>query len=185
MNRFNDVMIDLETLNTTPDSVILVIAAVKFSRRGKELSKDLPFFYKKVTIQSCLDKGLTISKDTQDWWDKQDPEIRKEAFGEPRVDLKTALVDFKKWIGKEEYIWSHGSSFDIVILNEALRRCGLKSPWKFWNHRDTRTLFDVAGIKNSDLPQGDKHNALADCHRQIAGVNMAYTRLRDNVVNNL
>lgn len=173
-----DVMIDLETLSTRPNAVILVIAAVKFNRTGKltEL-KEMDTFYLRIDINSCLRKAMHSSQDTRDWWNKQDKAIREEAFGQPREDLSIALRQFVEWFGDTEYIWSHGATFDIVIMNEAFRRCGLEAPWKFWNCRDTRTIYDIAGIRNNELPQAAKHHALYDCHRQIWGVKKAMNRL--------
>jgi hypothetical protein len=177
MNKM-DVMIDLETLSTRPNAVILVIAGVKFNRSGNltEL-KEMDTFYRRITIDSCLTWGMHTDSDTRKWWDKQDPEIRAEAFGEPREDLFVALREFIAWYGNSRWIWSHGATFDIVIMNEAFRACGMQEPWKFWDCRDTRTLYDIAGIRNNELPQLAKHHALHDCHRQIWGVKMAMKRL--------
>ena len=58
-----------------------------------------------------------------------------------------------------------------------MQDCKIETPWKFWNTRDTRTLFDLAEVYNTDLPQGSKHHALHDCHRQLAGLFLAFKRL--------
>ena len=173
-----DVMIDLETLSTRPNAVILVIAGVKFNRAGKitEL-KGMDTFYKRVEINSCTSRGMHTDEGTIKWWNKQSTEIREEAFGNPREELSTVLRQFIEWFGKSEVVWSHGATFDIVIMNEAFRRCNLEAPWKFWNCRDTRTLYDIACIRNNDLPQLAKHHALHDCHRQIWGVKISMKRL--------
>lgn len=115
---------------------------------------------------------------TRDWWDKQDPAIRNEAFeNNPRVPLKQALQEFTQWWRQSKYIWSHGATFDCVILNDAYTRCGLTPPWKFWDARDTRTLYDIAGVKNWDLPKNSKHHAVHDCYRQIVGVHKSMSKL--------
>ena len=176
----NEVMIDLETLSTRPHAVILVIGAVKFNRNSphQEL-KEMDTFYQKIEIETCKELGMHINKETQSWWDTQDEKIREEAFtSKPRYPLKTVLQNFIKWYGNAKYPWSHGATFDIVILNEAFERCGLSPPWKFWEHRDTRTLFDLARVWNKDLPQNLKHHALHDCYRQICGVKLAIKRLK-------
>jgi DNA polymerase III epsilon subunit-like protein len=173
-----DVMVDLETLSTRPHALILVIGAIKFNRNGKISNlKEMNTFYRRITISSCIEKGMHTDEGTRQWWNKQDPKIKEEAFGEPRTDLFTALRKFIEWFGESKWIWSHGATFDCVILKEAFLRCGLETPWKFWNERDTRTLFDVAGVQNSDLPQAQKHHALYDCHRQICGVKMSMKKI--------
>ena len=171
-------MIDLETLSTRPNAVILVIAGVKFNRTSKitELKK-MDTFYKRVEIDSCLIRGMHSDAGTRRWWDKQPAEIREEAFGNPREELSIVLRQFIEWLGESEIIWSHGATFDIVIMNEAFRRCNIEVPWKFWNCRDTRTLYDIAGVRNSELPKLARHHALHDCHRQIWGVKMSMKRL--------
>ena len=181
MNKM-DCMTDIETLSTRPNAVILVIAAVKFNRTGtiSEL-KEMDTFYKRVKIDSCTVRGMHTDEATRGWWNKQDPEIRAEAFGDsqesPREDISVVLRQFIEWFGESDVFWSHCATFDIVIMNEAFRLCGLEAPWKFWNCRDTRTLYDVAGLRNNDLPQVAKHHALHDCHRQIWGVKMSMKRL--------
>ena len=159
-------MIDLETLSTSCNAVILVIAGIKFNRNNPELKKE--HFYKKIDINSCLEKGMIIDEDTEKWWKKQNDIVRKEAFEGERIDLKTALQDFSIWYKKDKIncIWSHGATFDIPILSEAYRKCSMTPPWYFFQARDTRTVYDLGGIplgKNEN-----KHNALEDCKQQIS-----------------
>ena len=164
-----EVMIDLETLDTSPNSVIATIGAVKFNRN--EISDDIDDyekFYRRIDIDSCKEIGLTSSQDTLNWWDSQTKEARKEVFGKKnRVHIKKCLQDFKKWFKGCTKIWSHGDDFDCVILKNAFDKCGIVAPWKFWNTRDTRTLFDV---KNYRYNKKDyvcvEHHALHDAFCQ-------------------
>jgi len=191
-----EVMIDLETLSVRPDSAILIIAAIKFDRNEKwsQKAKLVPkeeqscrliegvagvhCFYKRIDLLSCLELGMRISPETQAWWSTQDENIRKEAFGpENRIVLKEALKQFSEWFGDSKLIWGHGDDFDCTILGEAYERCSMEKPWKFWNTRDTRTLFDLASVRMSDLPTENKHHALYDCYRQIIGVQLAIKKL--------
>jgi len=175
-------MLDLETLSTRGNATILIIAAIKFDRNaphGKLENADK--FYTKISLESCRNAGLHIEEKTILWWEEQDPDIRKEAFGEPREDLKTVLKAFKKWYGSADKIWSHGATFDIPILAEAYARCGMETPWKFWVARDTRTLFDLAGIQQKDLPSDNLHHGLHDCWRQIWGVKESLKRLKRRI----
>jgi len=178
-----EVMLDLETLSTRGHASILVIAAMKFDRNTNiskphaQISQNQ--FYAKISIDSCEKVDMHIDPKTVAWWDKQDSQIRNEAFGEPREDLKSVLVNFSKWYGNSKTIWSHGATFDIPILTEAYIRCGLEPPWKFWTCRDTRTLFDIANIKQEDMPNENLHNALYDCWRQICGVQESFRRIKN------
>jgi len=46
--------------------------------------------------------------------------------------------------------------------------------WKFWEVRDTRTLFDLAKV---DVRIEGKHNALTDAVAQAQAVQQAYSIL--------
>jgi len=173
-----DVMIDLETLSTRPNARILIIAAVKFNRTGvittearAEIPQDADTFYRRVDMTGHVDQN------TINWWNKQHPDIYNEAFKGVRTPLATALCDFITWFGNSQVVWSHGATFDIVILSEAFHSLNMTPPWKYWNCRDTRTLYDIAGVRNSELPQVNKHHALYDCIRQIWGVKTSMKRL--------
>ena len=178
-----DVMIDIETLSTRPNAAIVSIGAIKFSRHG-----DLPLldamnqFYVRVSRESCETCGMHVDPQTIEWWNKQDAEIRYEALENPndRLTIKDALTKLSEWFAGSQFIWGHGDDFDCVVLGEAFRACDMKVPWNFWNTRDTRTLFDIAGVRNSDLPANDKHHPIHDCYRQITGVKKALSKITIN-----
>ena len=64
--------------------------------------------------------------------------------------------------------WSHGSCFDLMIVDNIMRKLEIGVPWSYYDIRDTRTLFGF-GI-SAEMPQADKHHALHDTFRQIIGV---------------
>ena len=174
-----EVMLDLETLSTRPNAVILVIGAVKFTRKDNlQPLEKLDTFYKRITIHSCTKKGLRIDKNSLDWWKEQDKAIKYEAIDNPdRVSLEEALTEFKTWFGNCEKVWGNGDDFDCTILAKAYVRCNMEIPWKFWNTRDVRTLFDLGKVRKFDLPDINEHHALYDCYRQIVGVKRALKNL--------
>ena len=176
----SEVMLDLETLSTRSHATILIIAGVKFDR-NKGISKEIPSFYRRINVKSCEEKGMHIDPKTIQWWQDQDEQIRKEAFEGERIDIKQALQEFGEWFGKSDRIWSNGATFDIPILSEAYARCRLTPPWKYFQARDTRTLFELAGITSKDLPKENLHNALEDCRRQVWGVVESLRRLKEAI----
>lgn len=182
----SEIMVDLETLSTRSHAVILVIGAIKFNR-GEKWNKDFTYndlskkniFYKRINISSCIDIGLHTDPETEKWWNKQDKDVKYEAlYNKNRIDIKQALEEFTKWFSDSTYIWGNGSSFDISILGEAYERCNLDIPWKFYNVRDLRTLYDLGNVDSRSLPSNDKHHAIYDCFRQIVGLYMAF----DNII---
>lgn len=174
----SDIMIDLETLATTPDAAILSIGAVKFDPFGQELKEPaMESFYLRVDIDSCDQLGLVTSQDTLEWWAKQSKEAQDEAFGtEGRVDIVDAMNQLYKFCWGCKRVWSHGAGFDVVILETVFRKMRKGYPWSFWQVRDTRTIFDI-GI-NPDRPEVLAHHALHDAYNQAIGVQNVFRKLR-------
>ena len=181
-----DIMIDLETLGTGSDAMILTLAAVEFN---PETGGTKRMFYKKVDIDSYKPYTgcFTMNGSTLTWWMTKAPAAaREEAFSGERTSLKTVLEDFDAWLKSIQdtiRVWSHGSSFDISILTHSFTILGLEIPWQYWNIRDTRTLYDVAQVDLKLLPLTDdakrypEHHAIGDCLRQIEGVRKSYETL--------
>lgn len=163
------VMLDLETLGTTADSVILSIGAVLFDLDAREVAKD--GFYASISIDSNQDAGRRISEDSLLWWLKQ-PAAAQQVFHEAKVTLEDALTDLSDWLGHDNrFVWAKGPSFDIAMLEHAYKSFHMDPPWKFWNARCVRTYAALPGasaVKATDL--GAKHNALSDAYSQAEHV---------------
>jgi hypothetical protein len=178
--KMSDVMIDIETWSTAPNATILTIGAIKFDRKGGFLKPmgQYETFYVRVDPQSCEAIGCYTDPNTVKWWKNQSRQAQYEAIENPdKMPITEALTKLSKWIGNSRYIWANSPSFDCVILESAYERCGLEIPWKFWNTRDCRTIFDLSGIRKNTLPAGNEHYAVADCYRQIVGVKRALKKL--------
>ena len=171
-------MIDLETLDVAPTATILTIGAVKFDPNGDEINNpSCDKFYVKVDIDSCDELGLTVSQSTLDWWAQQSAEAQEAAFDPSgRVHIKDAIDQLYKFCWGANRVWSHGSAFDIVILEHVFNKIQKAVPWKFWEVRDTRTLFDL-GI-DPKRPPVLKHHALEDAWNQAVGVQNVYRSLK-------
>ena len=161
------VMIDLETLGTSPGSVILSIGAVAFDIPTKSLGQT---FYVNVCRQQAAACGLTSDPSTIAWWAGQSQEARDALLVDPVAPDAAcrAFVDYWRMTGAT-MIWSHGATFDIPLLEWMIRLSQPMVPWKFWNARDTRTIFDLAG-NGPDRSKGTHHNALDDAVNQAEAV---------------
>jgi len=173
-----DIMIDLETLNTTPDSTILTIGAVKFDPFGSEIKEPkMNSFYVKVDLDSCDRIGLTTNDDTIAWWANQSKEAQEAAFDpEGRIDIVDAFSQLYKFCRGAKRVWSNGACFDIIICEHVFRKIGKAIPWSFWEVRDVRTAFDL-GI-NPQRPPVTAHHALEDAWNQAVGIQNVYNTLR-------
>ena len=160
-----NVMVDIETLGTKPGSIIASIGAVVFCPKrgiGDEI-REL------VDIESAQSFGLTIDAPTISWWFNQSVGARNALFDGYRHDLPTALSNFSSFLGRLNSpvrMWSHGPSFDLVLLEFAYQAANITVPWLYNSHRDTRTLFDIAGVNLSDYRVGTHHDALDDARSQ-------------------
>jgi hypothetical protein len=163
------IMVDLETLGTTADAVILSIGAVKFDLETGVI--DDAAFYRSISVDSNLDKGRRISEDTLIWWFKQ-PAAAQAVFHEAKESLDTALIEFSDWVGSNDYpMWSNGADFDLPMMAHAYTQHGIEIPWEFWNSRCFRTYKNLPGAKGIRVePTGVKHNALSDAFQQAQTV---------------
>lgn len=183
-----DVMLDIETLGTTPGSVIFALGAVAFSPHRDPIA--WPEFYSVISIKSCLDAGLTKDQDTLNWWKAQAPEAREaltNAESPLAPDLKTVLQDFRgflrKLVSKKEelVVWGNGSDFDNVLVASAFHAVDLSVIWSYKANRCFRTLnnlFPDQAIAN--LPAETAHNALQDAKNQAIAANAILEYLKSN-----
>ena len=193
-------MVDIETLSVKSNAVILTIGCIPFNTDGTHVVEKDYYFYERVDLSSYNDKkDYHMDFSTLLWWLKQDSEPRSEAFiNGPRYPIEKVLIDFSMWIiqicdycrDDKINMWSHGKDFDCVILENAFDTCELVCPWKFWDTRDTRTIYSLANIsiKNIDMPTGYKaHNAIGDCLKQIEGIRQSYiviNNIKNSIKNN-
>ena len=168
------VMIDLETLNTTTDGVIMSLGAVRFDLDSDQLDDE--GFYASISIDSNMAHGRTISESTLLWWLDQSP-AAQTVFTEPKQTLESALTSFVDWFGSAKFVWSNGADFDIPMVAHALRGLGLDTPWDFYNARCVRTYKNLPGMRNLTMPNTLKHNALSDCIAQVKLVQAIQKRL--------
>ena len=159
-------MVDMETMAVSPRTVVLSLGAVKFNPFGSEIYDELYF---KIDLDDQDKLGREIDPNTLDWWAKQDPVVMEEAFSiDGRIPLLNAVDQFHKFAWGCDKFWSHGATFDLVILEDIYRQLNKPLPWHYWQLRDTRTLFDLGW--DPEMSKENKHDALADARRQAIGV---------------
>lgn len=165
-------MLDLETWGTRAGCGVRSIGAVMFDR-----SQTGPEFY--LNIGSCPTE-LTRDEATVTWWSRQS-EAAQAAFLSPEpVPLDQAVVLFGDWFREKgaEFVWCHGATFDVPVWEAAANSVLRKVPWKYWNVRDTRTLYAVANFDPTEVTfAGAKHNALDDAKHQARCVQAACSRV--------
>ena len=176
MSHLNHLMIDLETLGTTADSVILSIGAVKFDLDSTAIADDS--FYGSISIESNLDAGRKVEEGTMLWWLKQ-PAAAQNVFHEDKLSLEQTLNDLSDWLGADKWIvWAKGPSFDVTMLEHAYKHFKMKTPWEFWNVRCVRTYMGLPGAKGLQAEvEGVAHNALSDAYQQAKTIQAIHQKL--------
>jgi hypothetical protein len=66
-------------------------------------------------------------------------------------------------------VWANGPQFDLVILQSAFDRYGIKRPWVCWQERCVRTALEMAGYEKGSISwieRGPRHRALNDARHE-------------------
>ncbi len=171
-------MIDIESLDTSPECVILTIGVVLFDPKGNGIVDKLEL---RPEIDEQTEKfNRTISDDTIKWWGSQSPQALDEAMGDRgRESFRSCMEKMSRFCWNRRAVWSNGAGFDIVAMESAWRQLDMKIPWTYWSVRDTRTLFEVAGVSLKDKKYKTKttHKAVEDAEHQAIVVQDAYKKL--------
>lgn len=169
-----DVMIDIETLSTSGDALVLSIGMTPFecTPTGIVLGSTtllLPDLVEQILL------GRRIDRSTQLWWAAQP--LAAQAHwrypSETRVDLGACLLEFNRAFGlvNPDRVWTRGPHFDIAILDSLYQSMSMRAPWKYNSIRDVRTYCDdripsraYTGAQGEGYP---KHHPLQDNYDQI------------------
>jgi len=149
-------MLDLETLSSKSNAVIVSMGAVYFG--GDKTGKT---FYRVLDDLEQQEVGRHISQDTLKWWAGQSEEAQKVLYAKG-ISATAALEEFSEFLGdKNIRVWGNGADFDNIILGSLYDDLSLKRPWSYSNNRCFRT---IKNILSADAParKGTHHNALDD-----------------------
>jgi len=179
--KFDNIMIDIETLGAKPGSVICSIAAVEFNIETGQTGRR---FFRNINIQSCLDAGLYVDGSTIYWWLNQSDSARSR-FQLEKIEFLQALTQFSHFINaseKDVKVWGNSARFDLGILEAAYNKAYSPIPWVAKNERDVRTLVSFAPyIKKNEPFVGVKHDPIDDCLHQIKYCHKIWNLLVPNV----
>lgn len=169
-------MIDLETLSTTSEAVVMQIGICRFdllnpAKKLKTMKWDLDWY-------SQMDLNRVIDQSTVVWWSKQSDEARASVFKDGGEDVEKALSELTHFLGPS-ILWANPSNFDISILASLYRSFDLKVPWF---HRDVvclRSICTAAGYDRKNGPRSElPHDAESDAAVQARQAQEAWALLR-------
>lgn len=176
-NIFNkntvNIMVDLETLGTTPGCKVLSIGLAYFTENGV---KKLDEFYPLLTEQ----KGF-VNESTVEWWRAQSSEAKGVfscnllsgiSIEECAYRIEKFIDDAKLLNGVElgakcqVNMWGNGSSFDLSILQQLFIGHNVKVPWNTFGDRCYRTAMKILGPALQIARDGTHHRAEDDAKYQ-------------------
>lgn len=142
-------MLDIETLDTEPTSVVLSIDLLVFDiKDGKRDTVGSLTVYPSALQQ--IFAGRSIGKQTvEGFWNQPDkvaPHVRDSlwmAQSKSAVSCAEALESLAHAIRNSQinYLWAQGAAFDFGIVSDLYKQTGMPVPWKFWQERDSRTIL--------------------------------------------
>jgi len=141
-----DLMIDVETLGTKPNSAILSFAFVQMDFKNNKLGHFLEVA--PININSCQRVGMKVDGASIDWWFSQTKENQlslKRAKDGHQVLIKEAAQAAGEWIvtrfgDKPVRVWGDSARFDVGLMANMFASCGFKMPWDFKNEMCYSTL---------------------------------------------
>lgn len=177
-----DIMLDIETLGTDSNSIVVSISAVMFDLATGEIGET---FEAGLKLKEQLPKGAVLDPDTVMWWLKQPKEAQQKLTALSSEPIGNALNRLNSWLITyvEQLnscrLWGNGAVFDNVIVRNLYKRHDLDFVVPFWCDNDVRTLVSLAGIDTRDYVfEGTKHYGVDDCKHQIKYCVDAYRRLQ-------
>ena len=174
-----DVMIDIETMGINVDAPILSIGAVYFDPKTGETGKTFEMFADFET--GCRNRN--ISPSTIKWWFEQNATAKARLLS-GKSKPSEMFNEFAKFIRPDARVWGNGATFDISLIENSLEFHNIKTPWKFWNVRDVRTVVQLGEMIGIDRGQfkfeGTSHTPLADALHQVRYVSAMIVALTCN-----
>lgn len=170
MSRYKDVMIDIETLSTSPNAYVLSIGAVAFNRDGENIDAGIHL----SLAPNEQRRAVTFS--TVKWWTQQSKAAIDAAFA-GQTPTKLALRQLRAYIDQKcegrPRVWANSPSFDLTILRSLCEDFAEECPWGYRQERDFRTVMDGRDWTLAVPRSGEAHNALDDAITQAKALQWA------------
>ena len=159
----SEVMIDLETLGTENDSVVLSIGAVEFECYPKEF-KILSVFSRALNTEEQEQVDRKVYSSTFMWWMRQTKEAQENLLKLHVTSVKDALESLRTFCNgvRINGIWGNGSMFDNVLIVSLAKSFSVKPPWSYKKDRCYRTLKNLYPNAIEPVRSGVHHDALDD-----------------------
>ena len=120
----------------------------------------------KFDVKKQYDAGKTFSKSDLAWWEKQGEDAKSKLKPQSNdltiEQFSDNIFAYLIEVGKIDYWWSRGNSFDPVLLDRVMLDVGkqelMNEYLKWWRIRDIRTYIDAKfdfSTRNGFVPVAD------------------------------
>jgi len=120
----------------------------------------------KFDVKKQYDAGKTFSKSDLAWWEKQGEDAKSKLKPQSNdltiEQFSDNIFAYLIEVGKIDYWWSRGNSFDPVLLDRVMIDVGkqelMNEYLKWWRIRDIRTYIDAKfdfSTRNGFVPISD------------------------------
>lgn len=181
------IMIDLETMGSTPNGAIAQIGYAVFDADDAD-ADIIEARSLNVDIASSMKAGMPLDASTIKWWLEQSEAARKGLFDPKPMTLMNAIGALGEAyrLHKPVATWAYPTSFDIAILEAAHKYIGFEVPWHYRTVRDARTLIaqviDRSELDGLSVSGATVHDGRNDCINQIRWLMEAKRRLKIEVL---
>jgi len=145
------VVFDWDRFNSDPYSFLELTSLVKTD---------------KFDVKDQVNNGCSFGKDDLAWWQRQSSEAKANLKpSENDLTIEEFSVNIFKYlreVGKVEYWWSRGNTFDPVLLERVMNKLDqhllMNEYLRWWRVRDIRTWIDAKfdfSTKNGFIPIAD------------------------------
>lgn len=169
----NNIMLDLECLDSNTTAAIISIGAVYFDIQKQELGPELYIELSESALKEQLDLGRTWSLSTNIWWMQQSDGARevwtnKNEKSENKQCLKQINEFWQVYPehGRNIKVWGNGSTYDNVCLQSYIRTFKGRIPWNYKGDLCYRTIASLFGNRAVLERVGNHHNGLDDAKTQ-------------------
>lgn len=170
------IILDLETLALTPDTIITEIGAIAF-----EIMEDgTPQISEQLAINLDIPEQLALNRGF-------DPATISWAVSKKTIPshwrgatFRQALEQLRAFIlaHQPEAVWSWGKDFERPILDDAFASLSIPVPFHYTIMRCARDCWWLAFGARKPSPHA--HHAIDDCHAELADLAQALSELRKN-----
>jgi hypothetical protein len=180
-------MLDIETLSTQTNAVVLSIALTRFEPEASVITV-LDKYPTKVWYPSPFEqRSRDISIETVHFWINQTREAQKTAFRavtQPLDQIHHEMYRFLQSAVDQDppEIWANSPAFDCTIVESLF--ANFKPLWSFRQPRDLRTLKSIAGslspeeLQLANMLGPNRHSAADDAIYQAVQVQLLMKKVK-------